>query len=74
MTRIFIAGDTIAHELDDLLSPNQPNSALCGRTPSWPDLWHGTGSQDEEERAHDLRLCAQCESALIERNGGVITR
>jgi hypothetical protein len=69
-TRVFTDGGTVAHILDALLSPNQPNSALCGRSP-WPGLWHGTGTQDEEERALELRLCSQCESILKHRTGGV---
>lgn len=69
MTRVFTDGGTVAHLLDSLLSPNQPNSALCGRSP-WPGLWHGTGTQDEEERAADLRLCSQCNSIAEHRAGG----
>jgi hypothetical protein len=59
-TRVYTDGGATAHLLDELLSPNQPNSALCGRSPSSPGLWLGTGSQDEYERAADLRLCVFC--------------
>lgn len=72
-TRVFTEGGTVAHLLDEILSPNQPNSALCGRSP-WPSLWHGTGTQDEEERAQDLRLCAPCDSVKRHRDGGELVR
>ena len=72
-TRVFTEGGTVAHLLDELLSPNQPNSALCGRSP-WPGLWHGTGTQDEEERAADMRLCVGCAGVLAERRSGVRVR
>lgn len=72
-TRVYTEGGTVVHLLDELLSPNQPNSALCGRSP-WPGLWLGTGSQDEEERALDLRLCSPCEAVRNHREGGVISR
>lgn len=73
-TRVYTEGGTVAHLLDPLLSPNQPNSALCGRTP-WPGtLWHGTGSQDEEERALDIRICSPCQAVRRHRDGGLIVR
>lgn len=71
--RVFTEAGTVAHLLDELLSPNQPNSVLCGRTP-WPGLWHGTGTQDEEERAMDLRLCAPCQQVMNHRTGGELIR
>lgn len=71
--RVFTEGGTVAHLLDYLLSPNEPVEALCGRSP-WPGLWHGTGSQDEEERALDLRLCSSCDTVLKFRLGGVLNR
>lgn len=75
-TLVYTEGGVRAHLLDGLLSPNQPNSALCGRTPGlWPNhLWLGTGSQDEHERALDLQLCAQCASIRSERADGMLTR
>lgn len=72
-TRVYTDGGTVVHLLDELLSPNEPNSALCGRSP-WPGLWLGTGSQDEHERALDLRLCAPCEAIKKHRDGGVLVR
>lgn len=74
MTRVYTPGGTTAHLLDDLLSPNQPNSAMCGRTPQWPDLWHGTGTQEEYDRAAEMRLCAQCDAAAEHRRNSIITR
>lgn len=71
--RVFTEGGSVAHLLDPLLSPNQPNSVLCGRTP-WPGLWHGTGSQEEEERASDLNLCSPCVAVRRHRNGGELIR
>jgi hypothetical protein len=71
--RVFTEAGTVAHLLDELLSPNQPNAALCGRMP-WPGLWHGTGSQREEERAADLRICSSCQAVLNHRTGGELLR
>lgn len=59
-TRVYTPGGITAHLLDELLSPNKLNAVICGRMPMFPDLWHGTGSQDEEERAADLPLCRSC--------------
>lgn len=72
-TRVYTDGGTVAHLLDELLSPNQPNSVLCGRTP-WPGLWLGTGSQDEHEKAEDLTLCTRCLSVRNHRSGGELIR
>lgn len=72
-TLVFTTAGTRAHLLDELLSPNQNNSALCGRMP-WPGLWLGTGSQDEYERAETLTLCSQCVSIRSERDEGTLTR
>jgi hypothetical protein len=73
-TRVFTEGGTVAHILDFNRSPNdQGATALCGRTP-WPGYWFGTGTQDEEERATDMRLCVACQSVLSHRMGGRVTR
>ena len=75
-TRVYTEGGTVAHILDYMrgASPNNPVSeALCGRTP-WPALWHGTGTQEEEERALDLRVCTPCQAILAHRRGGFVTR
>lgn len=72
-TRVYTDGGTVAHLLDPLLSPNSPNSALCGRTP-WLTLWMGTGTQDEHERAQDLKLCAPCQAIRRHRDGGELYR
>lgn len=74
VTVVYTEGGTVAHYLDSLCSPNSPeHEALCGRTP-WPELWFGTGNQEEEERAADLRMCPRCESVLTHRRNGYITR
>lgn len=72
-TRVYTEGGTVVHLLDELLSPNEPNSAICGRSP-WPGLWLGTGSQDEHERALDLRVCTPCAAIKGHRDGGVLIR
>lgn len=72
-TRVYTEGGTVAHLLDGLLSPNQPNSALCGRSPAWPGLWLGTGTQDEAERALDLRTCEPCLAVWDRQNFREVT-
>jgi hypothetical protein len=75
-TRVYTEGAAKVHLLDALLSPNQPNSALCGRSPNLltQGLWHGTGSQEEHERARDLQLCVQCAAVRDARDRGEVTR
>lgn len=73
-TRVFTAAGTVAHVLGWGQSPNRiGETALCGRS-AWPDYWHGTGSQDELERAQDLPLCVSCTAVLSHRQGGIVTR
>lgn len=68
--RVYTEGGTVAHLLDDLRSPNDPAAeALCGRTP-WPGYWFGSGTQEEEEKAQDLRECIPCSSVYYFRIGG----
>lgn len=69
-SRVFTEGGTVAHLLDPLASPNSRDDALCGRSP-WPAYWHGTGSQEEYDKAMDLRLCAVCQSVRRHRDGSV---
>jgi hypothetical protein len=69
-TLVYTPGGTVAHVLDSLLSPNDPTEAMCGRT-AWPSAWHGTGSQEEHERAMDLSRCARCQAVLNHRYGWV---
>ncbi|GHF94584.1 hypothetical protein [Streptomyces hydrogenans] len=72
VTRVFTEGGTVAHYLDFFHSPNHVETeALCGRT-AYPGLWHGTGSQEEEERAADLRICTPCRAVLIHRRNGYV--
>jgi hypothetical protein len=74
VTRVFTEGGTVAHYIDLLQSPNSTSTeALCGRT-AWPGMWHGTGSQDEEEKASDLRACSRCQAILDHRRNGFLTR
>lgn len=73
VSRVFTEGGTVAHLLDVLRSPNEPAEALCGRSP-WPGLWHGTGSQEEEERVLDLALCSSCAGVMNFRQGGMLGR
>lgn len=73
-TRVFTEGGTVAHVLDWNRSPNDSAAeAICGRT-AWPGYWHGTGTQDEHERALDLRLCVSCGQVLSHRQNGIVTR
>ncbi len=73
-TRVYTEGGMVAHILDYLSSPNdRAAEALCGRLP-FPRFWFGTGTQDEEERAADLRLCLTCRSVQEERASGKLTR
>lgn len=69
-TRVYLPGGTVAHALDELRSPNQPCAVLCGRVPLWPDLWHGTGSQEEEDIAVALKPCVRCASTIRYQNAG----
>lgn len=73
-TRVYTEGGTVAHLLSWNASPNDPGAeALCGRS-VWPGYWWGTGSQEEHERALDMRLCAKCEQVLSNRLGGMRER
>lgn len=73
-TRVFVPAGATAHLLDPLCSPNSSGAtSLCGRT-AWPGYWHGTGSQDEEERGQDLRVCPSCAAIQRDRDGGVFER
>lgn len=64
-TRVYFGkGGQKAHLLMPFQSPNSPvDHSLCGKFP-WPDLWYGTGSQDEEDCANALPLCKRCEAKL----------
>lgn len=67
-TRVYTEGGTVSHLLDELLSPNSHTEAICGRSP-WPSLWFGTGTQDEEEKAQELKTCISCLSVVRHRRG-----
>lgn len=68
-TRVYTDGGTVVHLLDELKSPNSYVDALCGRSP-WPTYWHGTGSQEEHEKAMDLNPCVACIAVVRHRRGG----
>lgn len=73
LTRVFTEGGTVAHFLDYNQSPNETEAyALCGRT-CWPAMWHGTGSQEEEERAADMVVCSRCQAVVTHRRNGYVT-
>lgn len=67
-TRVYTEGGTVSHLLDGLRSPNTYKEAICGRSP-WPSLWFGTGTQEEEEKAQDLKTCISCLSVVRHRQG-----
>lgn len=74
LTLVYTEGGGVAHILTWSGSPNDRGAkALCGRTP-WPGFWHGTGTQEEEERVRDLRLCSPCGETLAEERQRVVTR
>lgn len=59
LDRLYLAGGTVAH----LCSPNLYNRDIwvsrCGISDHrW--TWRGTGSQDEYDRAKELRVCRKC--------------
>jgi hypothetical protein len=43
-------------------SPSDRGTAVCGTSPQWfdPHGWHGTGTQNEYERAARLPKCKRC--------------
>lgn len=70
-TKVFTEGGTVVHDLDPLLSPNDRVAhALCGRS-AWPGYWHGTGTQDEIEKAMDLKPCSSCKAIRNHREGRI---
>lgn len=69
--RVYMENGTVAHVLDYNRSANSNEQALCGRGP-WPETWRGTGTQDEYDRAKELRLCVSCEAVLRHQGGGVL--
>ena len=74
VTLVYTEGGGVSHILCWHGSPNDRGAkALCGRAP-WPGFWHGTGSQEEEERVKDMRLCAGCGNELAQQRGGTVTR
>jgi hypothetical protein len=61
-------GAKVAHVLPPNSSPNEGGRAVCGRDPSWPDSWFGTGTQDEWDKARILPCCVGC-AAWLRQNG-----
>lgn len=67
LTLVYTLGGSRTHVLPWAGSPNRMGQeALCGRS-AWPQLWAGTGSQCEYERARDQPLCIACGEALARR-------
>lgn len=56
-------GAKVAHMLAPNVSPNDYSRAICGREPTWPTLWSGTGNQTEWETARSVPLCVGCKAA-----------
>lgn len=68
-TRVYTDGGTVAHLLQPWDSPNDSGmEALCGRS-AWPGYFHGTGSQEEYEKAETLTLCVTCATVVRHRKG-----
>lgn len=71
-TRVYTGAGTVGHALDTDQSPNEVEAeALCGRT-AWPNLWLGTGSQEEHETAWELPPCTPCQAIIRYRNMGAM--
>lgn len=47
------------HFLPVLASPNSDDMALCGEEPE-ALMWHGTGNQEEIEKAAHMTVCREC--------------
>jgi hypothetical protein len=58
--RVYLPHGRVAHLLSAGSSPNSYVPALCRIGPAPGTYWHGTGSQEETERAESLRVCALC--------------
>lgn len=59
-TLVYLPRGAVAHRLGSWASPNSYVSAACGVSPMWPDLWRGTGTQNELDKAATLPLCRKC--------------
>ena len=59
-TLVYLRTGSVVHQLNPWASPNSYQSAACGTSPIWPDLWRGTGSQKELDRASAMSLCKKC--------------
>jgi hypothetical protein len=69
-TVVYTDAGTVAHLLGVGESPNDTGTeALCGRS-AWPGYWFGTGSQEEYEKAEDMRKCIACLSVVRHQRGG----
>jgi hypothetical protein len=47
------------HFLPVLASPNSDDMALCGTEPE-ALMWHGTGNQEEIDKASRMTVCREC--------------
>jgi hypothetical protein len=43
-------------------------TVLCGRSPELFDVWRGTGSQREYDKARRMPLCVRCMTLAAGRN------
>lgn len=59
-TRVYTRTGGVAHLMSPVTSIRN-GSVLCDRVlPEWFTDWHGTGSQDEADRAAALPVCRYC--------------
>lgn len=61
MIRVYTFRGEVSHLLPNGASPNNMAAhTLCGLC-AWPGYFRGTGSQNEEHRASQLKPCKHCE-------------
>lgn len=61
--KVFMVSGSVAHVLCHGSSPNSNDKAACGRSP-WPELWRGTGNQEERDKVKSMPVCVGCKAVL----------
>jgi hypothetical protein len=62
--RVFRAGTTTAHYLDDLDDPALGTPAACGTEPVIGQSWKGPGSWGETQTLNRMHTCRRCVKAV----------